>query len=465
MIKSKTKITGPLNVDELKNALNLLIKLAQKESFPEYTIISNRKNLPKNCALLKYNLVIDNFQLLRVSGRLQNSEFSYDRKNPILLQSTHRFTKLLFENEHKRLMHAGPQLLLTSIKESYWPIGGQNLAKLCFRSCVKCRRMRGKVNAPLMGNLPRDRLTPGFPFETVGTDYAGPILSVSRQGRGCKTVKVYIVIFVCFTTKAVHIELVGDLTSNNFLCALNRFTSRRGKPSKIYSDNGTAFVGACNDLCSFLKDNNGHLSESAANDGIEFKFLPAYAPHFGGLWEAGVKSIKFHLYRVLGNSHLTYEELSTVLVQIEGILNSRPLTPLSTDPEDLLPLTPGHFLIGRPITSPPTANDVDYSKERLPRFHRLEQLRRGFWQRWSKEYISQLQERAKWRNKVDVLKLNTLVLLKEDNLPPLKWRLGRIVALYPGADNISRVADIKTAGGVIRRRAFSKICPLLEEDG
>ncbi|KAJ0176241.1 hypothetical protein K1T71_008415 [Dendrolimus kikuchii] len=281
----------------------------------------------------------------------------------------------------------------------------------------------------------------------------------SRQGRGCRLLKVYICIFVCFTTKAIHLELVGDLTSKCYLLALRRFISRRGRPLNIYSDNGSSFVGGYNDLSKFLKTNCDSLSESLANDNLNFHFIPAYTPHFGGLWEAGVKSTKYHLLRVLGNCHLTYEELYTTLTQIEAILNSRPLTPLSSDPADLMPLTPGHFLIGRTFTSLPQSDQQQNSTSSLTRYERIEKLRQHFWERWSKEYVSELQQRTKWRSNTDGLQLNSLVVIKEDNIPPLKWKLGRIVAIHPGRDGIVRVADIKTSGGIIRR-AFSRICPL-----
>ncbi|XP_013181006.1 PREDICTED: uncharacterized protein LOC106127472 [Papilio xuthus] len=315
-----------------------------------------------------------------------------------------------------------------------------------------------------MGNLPQRRVTAsGCPFEIVGVDYAGPIMSASRQGCGCKLVKVYIIVFVCFATKAMHIELVDNLTSNNFMSALRRFMSRRGKPKHIYSDNGTSFVGAYNEIGRFIKSSLNSLPGDLAPDYINFHFLPPHAPHFGGIWEAGVKSVKFHLKRILGNCNLTYEELNTVLVQIEAVLNSRPLTPLSADPSDLLPLTPGHFLIGRPLTALPAGCYEHHATGRLSRYQHLEHLRQHFWSRWSKEYISELQLRTKWRSNLNPLQEGVLVILKEDNLPPLKWRLGRVVAVHPGADGVSRVADVRTATGVVRR-AFSKICPLPHDD-
>lgn len=460
--KKQYSKTDYLSEEELQNALNVIIRLSQAESFPEYNILIRNQKLPPKSQLLKLNVFLDENNIMRVGGRLGNSLFSYDKKYPILIQSTHRFTKLLFNHVHKQLMHAGPQLLLATIRENYWPIGGRNLARSCYHKCVLCNRMKGKVVPPLMGNLPKSRLLPGFPFESVGVDYAGPVMCASRQGRGCRLVKVYIAVFVCFTTKAIHLELVGDLTSNNFLSALRRFISRRGKPNNIYSDNGTSFVGAYKEIGTFLNDSCRSVSESVANEGIQFHFIPPYSPHFGGLWEAGVKSVKYHLRRVMGNCNLTYEQLNTVLVQIEGLLNSRPLTPLSSDPNDLQPLTPGHFLVGRPITALPAPNYEHHSVSHLTRFQRIEQLRQHFWTRWSKEYISELQQRSKWHDTHATINLNTLVVIKEDGLPPLKWKLGRVIAIYPGPDGISRVADIKTANGVVRRSS-SKICPLLED--
>ncbi|CAH2085736.1 unnamed protein product [Euphydryas editha] len=166
-----------------------------------------------------------------------------------------------------------------------------------------------------------------------------------------------------------------------------------------------------------------------ANDGIKFHFIPAYTPHFGGLWEAGVKSTKYHLQRVLGNCNLTYEQFNTILIQIEAILNSRPLTPLSSDPADYTPLTPE------------SSNYASISGRDGVKSTLLQQ------------------QRTKWRSCKDKVQLNSLLVIKEENLPPLKWKLGRSVAVHPGTDGLVRVADIQTSTGVLRR-AFNRICPL-----
>ncbi|XP_045496140.1 uncharacterized protein LOC123694684 [Colias croceus] len=270
-----------------------------------------------------------------------------------------------------------------------------------------------------MADLPANRVNVDFPFKSVGVDYAGPFFILNRKGRGARVVKCYLCLFVCLRFKCIHLEVVSDLTKDAYIMTLRRFVARRGKPTEIFSDNGKNFVAAAKELNSFLKANQEPLSEFAAQEGIKFSFIPAYAPHFGGIWEAGVKSAKHHIKRVMGNTHLTFEELSTLFAQVEAILNSRPLCPMSSSPNDFLSLSPGHFLIGRPLNALPAPSLDDAKESSLDRYGRLEQIRQHFWKRWQKEYISKMQLRTKW--KIDKSKINVgdLVLLQEDNSPPL----------------------------------------------
>lgn len=188
-------------------------------------------------------------------------------------------------------------------------------------------------------------------------------------------------------------------------------------------------------------------------------FRLRYTPHFGGIWEAGVKSSKHHIKRVVGNSHLTFEEISTLFAQIESILNSRPLCPLSSCPNDLLSLSPGHFLIGRPLTAPPTPYLVDSKENYLQRYERVEKIQQHFWLRWQRDYLSEMQQRTKWKSSSAKLSVGDMVLLAEDNTPPLCWKLGRVLRLITGSDDLPRVADITTTRGVVRR-ALVRLCKL-----
>jgi hypothetical protein len=162
--------------------------------------------------------------------------------------------------------------------------------------------------------------------------------------------------------------------------------------------------------------------------------------------------------------HFTYEELITIFAQVEAILNSRPICPLSSDPHDLSPLSPGHFLIGRPLTSLPAPNLEEANSNQLHRYAKIEQVRQHFWARWSREYVAQLQQRTKWRVQQHSLQPGQLVLVKQAHGPPLTWPLGRIVQLHKGSDGLCRVVDVRTQKGIVRR-GISCICPLLDEEG
>ncbi|XP_050684027.1 uncharacterized protein LOC126978939 [Leptidea sinapis] len=311
-----------------------------------------------------------------------------------------------------------------------------------------------------MGNLPSQRVTVDLPFRSVGIDFAGPLLVLNKKERGGKTTKLnYLCIFICLRYKCVHLEAVSDLSKDSFILTLRRFISRRGRPAEIFSDNGRNFVGAAKEISNFLKLNRKSILDFSNEEEIKFVFTPSYASHFGGIWEAGVKSAKLHMRRVMGNTHLTFEELSTLFAQVEAVLNNRPLYPMSTDPNDLLFLTPGHFLLGRPLTALPSPSLEDCKASQLKRYQRIEQIQQHFWRRWQKEYLSELQQRSKWRTNDSSLNVGDLVLLKENNLPPLWWRMGRIIKLFPGPDGVSRVADVQTTHGCYRK--FRRLCPLL----
>ncbi|XP_011873951.1 PREDICTED: uncharacterized protein LOC105565402 [Vollenhovia emeryi] len=302
-----------------------------------------------------------------------------------------------------------------------------------------------------MGSLPPGRVTASKPFSHCGVDYAGPLVLREGKRRNARNHKAYVAIFVCFATKAVHVELVSDLTSEAFIAAFKRFISRRGKPSHIYSDNGTTFVGAQNQL----KELSDFLNKEQALDDVKqffrlqqtsWTFIPPNAPHCGGLWEAAVKSVKYHLTRVVGRAHLTFEEMQTILCEIESILNSRPLTALSADPNDLAYLSPGHFLIGTTMNSLPSHDLTDIQENRLIRWQRIEQLKQHFWRRWSHKYLHSLQARPKWRmDKGTQLKPGQLVLVRQQDLPPLHWLLGRVIEVHVGVDGVVRTATVKTA--------------------
>ncbi|XP_058827183.1 uncharacterized protein LOC131687148 [Topomyia yanbarensis] len=258
--------------------------------------------------------------------------------------------KMIARHYHLKMLHGGGQLTLAAMREQYWPVHGRRLIHSVIRKCLPCAKVNPVPAQQQTGQLPVARVTPSRPFTVTGIDYAGPLYLKPPHKRAAPT-KAYICIFVCFSTKAVHIELVSDLTTSAFLAALRRFISLRGLPKHIHSDNGKNFEGARNELRDlYLMLQNDRVMEAIqshlSNKGITWHMTPPKAPHFGGLWEAAVKVAKKHLQRQLGNVRLSFEDMATVLSQIEASMNSRPLTPMSEDPSDFTALTPGHFLIG-----------------------------------------------------------------------------------------------------------------------
>ncbi|XP_046383976.1 uncharacterized protein LOC124154345 [Ischnura elegans] len=383
--KSRTeRKTGELTAREIEAALTQLIKAAQSEVFFNELHDLQRKNQVSSKSSLKMlHAFLDENNVIRVGGRISSSNISYSQKHPIVLPPKHHLTKLIVMQEHIRLLHAGPQLLLSSIRQRFWPLSGRNLCRQIVHQCTRCFRSNPKAVPQLMGNLPRQRLEPTRPFLRCGVDYCGPIYVKTSRRRGSQPIKAYISEFVCFSTKAVHLELVGDLTTEAFLGALKRFTSRRGKCSDIYSDNGTNFVGANRELKDLKKvfsskSHQERLHHYSSSQGINWHFIPPRSPHFGGLWEAAVRSLKYHLRRIVGNASLTYEETYTYLTMIEACLNSRPITQMSSDPNDLNPLTPGHFLIGDALTAIPDPNMIDVPVNRLSRWQHVTRMQQHF---------------------------------------------------------------------------------------
>lgn len=462
----KERKIGHLTCEELENSLGYLIKLSQQESFPnEYNQLKNGKALNKKSSLLNLNPFLDSKQLMRVGGRMQNSNSEYDKKHPIILCNKHKLTRLILREEHERLLHCGPTMLLSSIRQRFWPVHGRNLAKLVVHNCVKCFKVNPHATPQyLMGNLPKCRVSQCVPFYNTGCDFAGPFLLRDRNSkdtRGCKIIKGYVCLFICLATKAIHLEAVSDLTTECFLATLKRFIGRRGKPLNIYSDNAMNFVGAnieLKKLYKFLESQFNDIGKNLISEGITWHFNPPRSPNFGGIWEAGVKSAKFHLKRVVGEAHLNFEDFSTVLIQIESILNSRPLCPMSSTPDQLNPLTPAHFLIGKPLTALPDKDYMNVPENRLKRYERLQSIVQHFWSRWHKEYLGELQTRSKWQQGTQsTIKIGAIVLVKEENTPPLQWHMGRVTELHPGQDGIVRVVSVLVNKTIVKR-AVSKLC-------
>lgn len=441
-------LTDFLDTKELKDAHDIIIKLVQRTEYDQEISALVKKTVLKKSPLISLNPFLDNCGLLRVGGRLRNANLPETTKHPLILPKNHSVTKLLVKFYHLTYMHGGVQLVNSAMKQNYWIIGAKTVIRRELKNCVICARFRSEFSKQIMADLPSARVHPGRAFNKCGTDFAGPFLISPRRGRGVKPLKMYVCVIVCFTTKAVHLELVTDLSAQSCVAALKRFIARRGKPVEIFSDCGTNFIGAKNYLkaCT-LKTFGSYLT----NEGVKWTMNVPSAPHFGGLWEAAVKSMKFHMKRVIGSQILSQEEFSTCLAEIEAVLNSRPLVPASEDPNDFSVITPGHFLIGFELKRVP---EPDLTSERIPireRYKLITQISQSFWKSWSKDYLTQLQVRNKWKVPSTDLRVNDLVLIKDDNSPPLKWKMARVIKTFTGTDDRVRSVNLKTVSGELKR--------------
>lgn len=462
--KSRPFDPQTIEVDELDAAHRVWIEQTQLFYYSEeIRIIKSKNALKSSVNMAKLCPQLDNFNLLRVGGRLQGAELSLDQKHPYIIPANGHFTWLVIENAHKKNLHAGIQGTLQYIRQTLWIIGGRNVVKAQINKCITCIRFRAALMKQQMGRLPPERIRQCRPFANVGIDYAGYFDIKTSTRRNSALQKCYIALFVCMATKAIHLELVSSLSTKAFLAAFKRFVSRRGIPQQIFSDRGTNFIGANRELPKALYDTSTpeaqEILSNLSRDQIKWNFNPARAPHFGGLWEASVKSVKFHLKRVLFETKLCFEEFNTLLIQIEAILNSRPLCALTADPDDIQALTPGHFIIGQALNTLPEQALDDLRLNRLDRYQLIQLKMHTFWKKWSHDYLTTLQQRSKWLQKHQNITEGQLVLIREDNIPPSRWLMGRIIKVFFGPDQLVRVVDVKCRQKVLRR-SIHKLCHL-----
>lgn len=444
-----------LSAKEVEAARMVWLRLVQRHEFGD---ISNGNVLKGR--LNRLRPFVDDNGLLRVGGRLNNANLTYDEQHPIILTGKTAVTVLIIRDAHERVFHGGPQNTIAQLHQRYWFVNGRRLVRNIIHKCVTCTKAKPRKQEQLMGDLPSARVQPHRPFLHTGVDYAGPIWSRTSKGRGHKATKSWIAVFICFTTKAVHLELVSALTSEAFVAAFHRFTARRGNCSDVYCDNGTNFVGADRDM-------RKHLGEAMTDDtwrailcstGTTYHFAPPGSPHFNGLAEATVKMAKAAMRKVLGESTLTFEELATFLTQVEAAINSRPICVMPSDGVDFAALTPGHFLVGQPLTAIPEPNLLEQNIPMARRWTSTQQMVQHFWRRWSHEYLHQLQQRQKWAKPQRNIEVGDIVIIQDECLVT-RWKMGRVVETHPGADGHVRVVSIKTASGIIKR-SIVKLCIL-----
>lgn len=429
---------------DLKIAENVVWKYVQEKFYGiQLKFLKEKKSLPKNDPLIKLNPIIGSDGLLRVGGRQSRRVASYDVIHPIIMPSSENIVINLVREHHILAGHLGRESVLAAVRKKYWIVSGSSLVRKIVRSCIICRKNHGQPSEQIMADLPDERLTVGLPaFYNSGADCFGPI--TIQRGRG--TDKRYGVVFTCLSSRAIHLEVLSSLSTDSFILALRRFVARRGNVRSLRTDNGTNFVGANRELKEALEQwNQNQIEDWCRQKNIDWKFIPPNAPHQGGIWEREIRTIKKTMTALLHEQpiKMTDEALQTLLCEIENILNNRPLTALSQDPQDLDALTPNHLLLlNNGVKFPPGlfSHDDVYARKRWKQVQYLANL---FWTRFRREYLSVLQARTKWTREKRSHRVGDLVLVTDQNLPRNNWPTGRIVEVFPDRNNYVRSAKVK----------------------
>ncbi|KAK2920523.1 hypothetical protein Q8A73_000008 [Channa argus] len=368
---------------------------------------------------------------------------------------------LILQDIHEQIGHGGRNHVLSTLRQRYWIPNAISAIRKILSSCRTCRRLHGATGRQQMADLPLSRVLPDEPpFTRTGVDCFGPF----TIKRGRTTAKRYGVIFTCMATRAVHIEVAASLDTDSFINALRRFIARRGQVLEIHSDNGTNFVGAERELKRSLEEwNMSKIENRLTQSGIKWMFNPPSASHFGGVWERLIRSVRKVLSATLKDQSLDEEGLQTLLCEVEAILNSRPITTPSDDPNDLEALTPNHLLLLKTQPSIPQGvfqEDDLYSRRRWRQVQYMADL---FWKRWVKEYLPELQRRQKWTHAKRNFVPGDIVLIVDESAPRNSWVIGRIIHAIQDERGLVRQVRIKTRTNEFDR-PITKVCLLQESE-
>ena len=423
--KKQQRRRGPLTTNELQPQVLWWLKREQLrfENSDQMREDTQRLNLKKN-----------EEGLLECRGRMQG-------ECPIYIPPESELAKKLVMHEHLRTLHGGVSLTMTAVRENYWIPRLRQLTKKVRSRCNGCKRFQASAFAkPPTGNLPKDRTEGSRPFQVIGVDYAGPFIYKKRAG---KEGKAYLLLVGCSLTRAVHLEMLPDMSTEEFMHSFKKLVARRGKPDKVYSDNAKTFVAAAKRVRKISKDEQVH--DYLAKNNIKWQFNLSKAPWWGGQYERLIGLVKQAFYKVVGRSSLTWKELEGVILDVEICLNNRPLAYVEDDHE--LPiLTPNAMITGQPSVSVIENDEASEEEELRKRAKHIQRCKKAIWKRWTGEYLRSLRERhnLKHGKMGKSPEVGDVVLIKGEERNRGKWSVGIVEELYEGRDGVVRGAKIKT---------------------
>ncbi|XP_055623396.1 uncharacterized protein LOC129766823 [Toxorhynchites rutilus septentrionalis] len=466
----KSCVYGPLLNDELQLAERHHYSQAQHEVYSDELAIlcANTKQvgpvnkIPKSSALFQLTPFLDENGILRMSGRTGACEaLNPETRNPIILPPEHNVTLLIIKHYLGLYHHSNHEIIINELRQRYSIARIRSTYAKVRRNCQHCKNLSVVPQPPQMAPLPPARLsTFTRPFTHVGVDYFGPMEVLI----GRRTEKRWGVLLTCLTIRAIHLELANSLSTSSCIMALRNFIARRGKPAVFYSDSGTNFVGANRELNEAMTAiNHNMLMQEFVTTETTWSFNPPASPHMGGSWERLVRSVKTNLTMMQTARRPTEEELRNALIEVEGILNCRPLTHVPIDDVSAPALTPNHFLIGSSDGSKPLTL-LDSSAATLRHCWQMSQVMANqFWKRWVGDFLPEITRRTKWHYPVKPIKVGDVVVIVDADYPRNCWPKGRVIATT-NKDGQVRSATVQTSKGVYERPAVKLAVLDIERD-
>lgn len=452
----------PTVVELASRAENILIRTVQHQHlFDELRAVQSGDQAPSTSKLAAFNLFMDAQRVLRARTRLdRGSVFTYDEKKPIVIPGDSRLATLLILDTHRINAHFGVNTVLSFLRRRFWIVRGRQVIKALLAGCITCRRKHGRPSSQVEAPLPEERADFVAPFAAGGLDFCGPFFA--RVGR--ETEKMYIALFTCSTTRAIHLEVVPSMSAIQTHLALRRFLAMYPACRLLVSNNARSFTKAATDIKRvFNSVKNPEVRELLAGRNIEWKFICPSAPWRGGMYERLVGTVKSALTKTLGRCLVSYEEFRTIIAEMTAIVNERPITFVSSDADELLPLTPAQFLKGGPNPAPlaqllpldrlgpdGALPGDELRRQLVKRTSYLKSLSA----RWYREYLLQLRSANCTRgSEQQPYAVGEVCLLRDDNVPRIRWSLVRIENTHIGRDGKIRTYTVHLPNGSTTRRA------------
>ena len=445
----------------MEEADHVILKMCQREAFPEEVNIQSRGGVNKSSKLRKLDPFMQN-GLLRVGGRLRQSSLSMELKHPVIVPKSSHIASLIVDHYHCKTHHSGRGITLSAIRAAgYWIIDARSKVSAHIRNCVVCKRLRGTPQGQKMADLPQDRTKEAAPFTYSAVDAFGPFFIREKRS----DVKRWGLLFTCLSSRAVHIETINTLTTDSFVNAFRRFVCRRGKVRELRCDRGTNFIGGKGVLEQGDIDERKVQQELVKHDCdyVRFNMNVPHASHMGGIWERMIKSARNVLTALITahSDQLDDELLRTFMTEAECIVNCRPLIPVEGTPHDTTPpLCPNQILTLRTDVLLPPPGEFEradlYCKRR---WRRVQHLANEFWSRWRADFLPTLQERRKWTSPRDNLREGDVVLVIDDDTPRSRWPVGRVIFVRAGNGGLVHAVCVAVSGSQ-RERPVHKVIRL-----